>query len=114
MAAGAVAIALSSASEDEYSQWKEAAQREIALYNINPHYVTTRMEGHELSPQEARRTWFDWLVIAVATLIFVGLGMMAHIPQMLIHMGWLLALSAAMLVVLIAAGIALWRVTRFT
>jgi drug/metabolite transporter (DMT)-like permease len=114
MAAGAVAIALSSASEDEYSQWKEAAQREIALYNINPHYVTTRMEGHELSEQEVRRTWFDWLVIAVATLIFVGLGTMAHIPQMFIHMGWLLVLSAAMLVVLIAAGIALWRVTRFT
>lgn len=114
MAAGAVAIALSSASEDEYSEWKEAAQREISIYNIDPHYVTTRMEGHELSPQEVRRTWFDWLVIAVATLIFVGLGTMAHIPQMLIHMGWLFALSVAMLVVLIAAGIALWRVTRFT
>jgi hypothetical protein len=39
---------------------------------------------------------------------------MAHIPQMEIHMGWLIGLSLAMLIVLIAAGLALWRVTRFT
>ena len=50
MAAGAVAIALSSASESEYSSWKEAAQRETRLYGINPEYVRTRMEGRDLEP----------------------------------------------------------------
>jgi hypothetical protein len=39
---------------------------------------------------------------------------MARIPQMEIQMGWLIGLSLAMLMVLIAAGVALWRVTRFT
>jgi hypothetical protein len=39
---------------------------------------------------------------------------MASVPQMQIHMGWLAVLSVAMLVVLVAAGLALWRLTKFT
>jgi hypothetical protein len=31
-----------------------------------------------------------------------------------IQMGWLLALSLAMMAALVAAGLALWRVTKFT
>lgn len=114
MAGGAVAIATSSASESEYSSWKEAAHRETKLYNISSEYVMARMEGHDLNPAGARRTWFDWLLVGAATFIFVLLGCMAGIPNMQIHMAWLTALSLAMLVVLVAAGIALWRVTRFT
>ena len=115
MAAGAVAIAFSSASENEYSSWREAAQREINLYRIDPTYVTTRMEGHELESEGGgRRTWLDWLLIAAAIFIFVALGVMAKIPQMEIQMGWLVALSLAMLLVLIAGGVALWRITKFT
>jgi drug/metabolite transporter (DMT)-like permease len=114
MAAGAVAIACSSASESEYASWKEAAQRETDLYGINPDYVVKRMEGRDLNPASAKRSWLDWLLVAVATFIFVSLGAMAHIPKMEIEMGWLIGLSAAMLLVLVAAGLALWRVTRFT
>ena len=113
MAAGAVAIALSSASESEYSSCKEAAQRETSLYGINPEYVRTRMEGRDVDPHATRRTWFDWLLVCAATLIFAALGAMARVPQMEIHMGWLIALSLAMLLVLLAAGLALWRVTKF-
>ena len=114
MAAGAVAIACSSASESEYSSWKEAAQRETNLYGINPDYVMKRMEGRDLNPASAKRPWLDWLLVAAATFIFVVLGALAHVPKMEIQMGWLFGLSAAMLVVLVAAGVALWRVTRFT
>jgi drug/metabolite transporter (DMT)-like permease len=114
MAAGAVAIACSSASESEYSSWKEAAQRETERYGINADYVMKRMQGHDVDTNSARRTWIDWLMVAAATFIFVALGMMARIPHMEIQMGWLIGLSLAMLVVLVAAGLALWRVTRFT
>jgi drug/metabolite transporter (DMT)-like permease len=114
MAAGAVAIACSSASESEYSSWKEAAQREIELYGINPEYVQTRMEGRESGSNRTRRTWVDWLLIAGATFIFAVLGALARVPQMEIRMGWLVLLSTAMLLVLVAGGIALWRVTKFT
>ncbi|MBV8553234.1 MAG: EamA/RhaT family transporter [Acidobacteriaceae bacterium] len=114
MAAGAVAIACSSACESEYSSWKKAAQRETRLYGINPEYVAARMEGRDLTPTSARRTWIDWLLVTGATLIFVGLGVIARVPHMAIQMGWLAVLTIAMLLVLVAGGIALWRVTKFT
>lgn len=113
MAAGAVAIALSSASEGEYSSWRDAAQREVELYGLDPNYVASRMEGREIEEKGAGRGWGDWLLVIAATLIFVWLGSMARIPHMALRMGWLLALSAGMLIVLIAAGWALWRVTKF-
>ncbi len=114
MALGALAIALCSASEGEYASWKQAAQRETELYGIDPEYVRARMEGHDVSTAEVRRTWGDWLLIAVATLIFVGLGAIARAPHMQIQMGWLGLFAAALIVILAAGGIALWRVTRFT
>ncbi len=114
MAAGAVAIACSSTSESEYSSWKEAANRESELYGINPEYVMTRMEGRDVNPKGVRRTWVDWVLVAGATSIFVALGKMARVPHMEIQMEWLAGLSLAMLLVLVAAGFALWRVTKFT
>jgi drug/metabolite transporter (DMT)-like permease len=113
MGAGAVIISFSSASEGEYSSWREAAQREAALYGINPEYVMTRMEGREFSSKPSRRGLVDWLLVAAATAIFVAFGSIARVPHLAIQMGWLAALSAAMLLVLLAAGLALWRVTRF-
>lgn len=114
MAAGAVAIACSSTSESEYSSWKQAANREIRLYGINPQYVETRMEGRDLESSGAGRGWLDWLLVGGATLIFVGFGSMARMPQMTLETGWLIGLSLAMLLVLLAAGFALWRVTKFS
>jgi glucose uptake protein GlcU len=114
MAMGALAISSSSASEDEYASWKQAAQRETELYGINPEYVTARMEGRDVSSNEVRRNWVDWLMIATATLIFVGLGVLAHIPRMQIQTGWLALFAVAMLAVLAAGGVALWRITKFT
>jgi hypothetical protein len=38
---------------------------------------------------------------------------MASIPEMEIHRGWLAALTSAMLLVLVAGGVALWRITGF-
>ena len=113
MAAGAVAIAFSSATEGEYSSWKEAAQRESDLYKIDPAYVAARMEGKETSAKNHARTLIDWLLIGGATLIFAAFGFMASIPKMEIHWGWLVALTSPMLAVLAAGGVALWRITRF-
>jgi hypothetical protein len=114
MAAGAVAIACSSTSESEYSSWKEAAHRETALYGINPDYVLTRMDGRDVDSKRVHRTWVDWFLVTGATCIFLAFGMMARVPHMEIHLGWLTGLSVAMLLVLFAAGFALWRVAKFT
>ncbi len=114
MALGAVAIACSSTSAIEYESWKRAAQREVKLYSINADYVVARMEGRDLDSAAVKRTWVDWLIVAVATAIFVSLGAMARVPHMEIHVGWLITLTLVMLLVLFGAGWALWRVTRFS
>ena len=113
MALGALAIAFSSATPDEYTSWKEAAKRESDRYGIEPSYVLAHMEGNNDEVTRARRTWVDWLLITVATCIFIGFGAIARVPHMDIVWGWLVALTAAMLLVLIAGAIVLWRITRF-
>ena len=115
MAAGAVSIAYSSASEQEYSSWHEAAQREARLYNISSEYVLTRMHGHqEEAHQPVQRAWFDWLVVGAATAIFVAFAGLSAIPRMEMNLSWLAALTLAMVLVIVVAGTALWRATKFT
>ena len=114
MALGALAISACSASEGEYASWKRAAQRETELYGIDPAYVKARMEGRDVSAGEVRRTWIDWLMIAMATLIFVGLGAMARVPHMEIQTGWLALFAGALVAILAAGAVVLWRVTKFT
>jgi drug/metabolite transporter (DMT)-like permease len=113
MALGALAISMSSASEGEYESWNQAAMREAALYGIDPEYVRARTEGRDVNADEIRRTWKDWLIIAAAVAIFVGLGAFARVPQMDIQAGWLALFAAALIVVLTVGGVALWRTTKF-
>ncbi|MBV8070162.1 MAG: EamA/RhaT family transporter [Acidobacteriaceae bacterium] len=114
MALGAVSISTSSTSEDEYGSWKQAAQREVDLYGINPEYVSTRMEGRELESGEVRRTWVDWLLITGATLLFIGLATVTRVPQMDMRVGWLAVFALLLAGVLVAGVAVLWRVTKFT
>jgi drug/metabolite transporter (DMT)-like permease len=113
MAAGAAAIALSSATEHEYVSWKEAAQREIDFYQVDPAYVAKSMEGKEKSEAPFRRTWVDWSLVSGATAIFVGFGAMAAIPHIQMNWFYLAGLVSAMLVVLVACGAFMWRTTGF-
>jgi glucose uptake protein GlcU len=114
MAFGALAISVSSASEGEYASWKRAARRETELYGIDPAYVAARMEGRDIRVGEVRRTWLDWLLIIGSSMIFAGLGALARIPRIEIHTGWLGLFAAALVAVLAAGVIVLWRVTKFT
>jgi hypothetical protein len=114
MALGALAISSCSASEGEYASTQRAAARETALYGIDPEYVRARMEGRGEKVGEVRRTWADWLLIAVATAIFVGMGMLAGAPRMEMSVGWLGLFAGLLVAVLAAGGVALWRVTRFS
>lgn len=114
MALGALAISTSSVSEREYASFRRASEREIELYRIDPEYVKTRSEGLDVNAGEVRRTGGDWLLIATATLIFAGLGALAQAPHMQMQTGWLALFAAALLAVLVAGGVALWRVTKFT
>jgi hypothetical protein len=113
MALGAVAIALSSATEREHSSWQDAADREGQRYGIENEYVRAGMEGRAYQSASSRRTLLDWAVILGATGIFVAPAAMAKIPHVAISVGWALGLSVAMLGLLAGCGIVLWRTTQF-
>ena len=113
MALGALAITTSSASEKEHANWEQAAMRESRLYGVDPKYVKARTEGRDVHASDTRRTWKDWLLIAIAISLFVGLGALARVPQMNMQVGWLGLFAAAMLFVLAAGAVVLWRVTKF-
>src|ERR1700726_612562 len=122
MAMGAVAIALSSATEREHSSWQDAADREGQRYGVENEYVRAGLEGREMQKGKitdktaatpGARSVLDWLLMLVTTFLFAVLAAMARLPHMEIALGWAAALVVTMLVLLATCGIALWRTTRF-
>lgn len=114
MMLGVGAIAFSSAAGKEQAQWREAARRESRRYDIAEDYVEARMQGLETAGEiRPPRTMWDWLLVAVATGIFVFFATLARAPRMSFHWGPALLLITATLALLVVCGSTLWRTTRF-
>jgi drug/metabolite transporter (DMT)-like permease len=113
MGLGALAIALSSASEREHSSWRDAAQRESQRYGVEDGYVRAGMEGREFEAGGKRRTLIDYILIAATSAVFMVSAAVARVPRMDMHLTWAAALAAAMLVLLASCGISLGRTTGF-
>jgi len=114
MAAGAGAIALSSATEGEHSRWQEAAERESDKYGVDREYIQARLYGEEHASVKRARSWVDWVLLAGASAIIVWFAAHARVPELHLNWGWMAVLAAAMLALLIGTGVALWRLTRFS
>ena len=113
MAAGAVAIALSSATEKEHSSWRDAAHREGERYGVEQEYVRAGMEGKSYGSASHSRSIFDWLLILATTALFVLLASVSRLPHAGVSIEWAALLTVAMLALLVWCGITLWRTTRF-
>jgi hypothetical protein len=114
MMAGVGAIAFSSASPREQSQWRVAAQREGNRYAIESEFVAARMDGRQAaSEQKPSRGPLDWLLVAAATAVFIYFASIARVPQISAHWTPALVLSAVTLLLLAVCGLRLWRTTRF-
>jgi drug/metabolite transporter (DMT)-like permease len=114
MAAGALAIALSSAPLREHLHWQAAAAREARRYRLDPAWVEARLAGEDPDAKAAaRRSPLDWLLVAAATAAFAGAAAVAEAPALAFRSDAALALGAASLALLAWCGLALWRTTRF-
>jgi glucose uptake protein GlcU len=114
MMLGVGAIAFSSATGSEQERWKEAAQRESRRYGMDADYVEARMEGRQAAGEEKpARNALDWLLVAGATGVFVIFATMARVPQIDVHWGPAAILTGALLLLLVACGLKLWRTTSF-
>lgn len=114
MAAGALAIALASATASEHRRWQDAAAREGARYGVDAEYVRAALAGESASGTAQRRTWLDWLLVGGTTALFVGLGAVARVPELTLNWVAIAGLALAMLALLGATGVLLWRTTRFS
>lgn len=112
MALGALAIALSSATEREHASWQDAADRESQRYGIDGEYVRAGMEGRAQSATHGRSA-LDWLLILGTSTLFAVLAFVTKIPSIEIGTGWAVVITIATLSLLVACGITLWRTTRF-
>ena len=114
MAIGAGVIALSSVDPCEHDRWQAEAEREGARYGVKAAYTQARIAGESGAIGAVRRRRaLDWIVVAVATAIIIAFALVARSPQISIHLGWALALIVATLAMLLGAGSALWKATRF-
>jgi drug/metabolite transporter (DMT)-like permease len=113
MALGALAISLSSATEQEHSTWRDAADREGRRYGVEGEYVRAGLEGRSFGSASNGRTIVDWLLILGTSAVFIALAGMARLPHLEIGLGWAMVLIAAMLVLMVTGALALWRTTRF-
>ncbi|HUP89037.1 MAG TPA: GRP family sugar transporter [Longimicrobiales bacterium] len=111
MAAGAAAIAFATADPAEHAQWQRAAEDESARYSVDPAFVEARMSGEAYT--RAPRTWIDYTIAAVATLVFVYFATLAEAPKLDMNIGAALLVVIATFVMLVVAGVKLWRTTRF-
>ena len=113
MALGAGLIALSSVTSAEHKRWRESAAREGERYRVDPNFTSARVVGHDVDQGPQKRRWLDWLIVGVATAVLVAFASMARAPRITLEWPWVMGLGIVMLLLLFAAGSALWRTTRF-
>lgn len=110
MALGAAAIAFATANPREHEQWEIAAAKEAERYGVDAAYVKQRMLG---SGHTTKRSALDYIVALVATGVFVFFAAMAEAPKLEMNLGAALLVVTMTLVILVGAGLMLWRTTRF-
>ncbi len=105
MILGALAISSAAAHQQERFAWSRAVDREQHRYQIA---TTPEAPIHET------RRWWDYAIVTIAVAIFAWLASEARLPEIAVRHGWVVTLTTLLLGSLLAAGVLLWRRTRFS
>jgi hypothetical protein len=114
MVIGALSISTAVASSRENLSRNMALERECERYGMDYQEVLLAQSGDELGSRNERRRWWDVLIVALATFVFVWLGVNARVPALAMNLHWIIVLSGLLLASLLCGGWALWRGTRFS
>ena len=114
MVIGALSISTAVASSRENLSRNMALERECERYGMDYQEVLLAQSGDELGSRNERRRWWDVLIVALATFVFVWLGVNARVPALAMNLHWIVVLSGLLLASLLGGGWALWRGTRFS
>jgi glucose uptake protein GlcU len=114
MMLGVAAIAFSSATGAEQVEWAAATQRECQRYGMDNRFAAARMHGED-GAAETRgvRRPVDWILVAVATSVFVYFATLARAPSLPFRESVAASLSVTIVILLAVCGFSLWRTTRF-
>ncbi|HXO61320.1 MAG TPA: GRP family sugar transporter [Candidatus Acidoferrales bacterium] len=114
MMLGVAAIAFSSATGAEQVEWAVATERECQRYGMDTRFVAARMQGEDMSAEtRGVRRPVDWIVVALATGVFVYFGTLARAPSLPFRESVAALLSVTIVILLAVCGFSLWRTTRF-
>ena len=115
MIVGAVAISSAVAPASEQASWRAAMERECERYGLDLQRVEAAQTGEDpLSAEAPRSRTRDAIIVVAAVGIFVWLSIGTVRPPLAMNVGWMAALIAAMLVMLVTCGWLLWKCTRFS
>ncbi len=114
MIAGALAISSAVASAREQASRNQALERECDRYGLDYREVLLAQSGDEFGGRLERRRWWDVLIVAAATGIFLWLGFHAVVPALPMNLKWVFVLTCILAAALLGAGWKLWRRTRFS
>jgi glucose uptake protein GlcU len=114
MILGALAISTAVASAKEQSSTNEAVARECERYGMDYNRTLLAQAGDEFGGPGEKRRWWDYLIVLVATGVFMSLGVRAVVPPLEMNLKWVGVLGAVLAVSLVAGGWSLWRRTRFS
>jgi glucose uptake protein GlcU len=114
MIAGALAISTAVASSREHLSRNQALERECDRYGLDYREVLLAQSGEEFGSRHERKRWWDVVIVAAATCLFVWLGVQAVVPPLAMNLHWAAFLGMCLLASLVGGGWVLWRQTRFS
>ena len=112
MIVGAALISSAAAAGKERSSRDLALLRECERYGLDYRKTLLNMDGDDAGDSKGRR-WWDYAIVGLAAMVFIWLGMQAHVPTLHMRFGWMAVLAAVLLLSLIVGGVSLWRRTDF-
>jgi drug/metabolite transporter (DMT)-like permease len=114
MILGAIAVSSAIATEREAHSTHSAIERECDRYRLDHDAVHRAFAGESSDAGAEGRTWWDWLILALVTGVFVVLGVKARVPSLAMDFTWTGVLAVVMVASAIACLWGLWRTTRFS
>ena len=112
---GAAAICSAEASESEQSSWKSASERECQRYDLDFQRVASSLMGEDpLAKERPARHWWEVLIVAGATAVFVWLAVIARHQAVEVNLAWMAVFVAITVVALAGCGLLLWKRTGFS
>ena len=113
MILGALSISTAAAGRAEQTSTEGALKRECDRYGMDYRKVLAEYGSRDRAGGGEGRSWWDYLIVAVAVSIFVALGSVAARPAIPIHLLWVAVLGVVLAIALAGCGWALSKTTDF-